>query len=418
MATSAVPNTLAPLILGLFLSTFVLGATALQALEYFTSSAVLSALNAGRNEDGAAKERGPRRRDPPALVALVGGLVGAVLLVEVLAIVGVYNRAVSRWGDSSALSHPHWSISLLPVIGSLVACAVQQLFSLRLARLVGNRDAASIISLVSGAALAFAATTTVALLRASESDNGRLRWCGGLWLVLQAAADVLIWVFFLVHDKTFESWTHSRFQRIKRYARKLNGLSMPFSIVSAIVFFVRPHELWFALPALSLPPLYLLGALLSLNSRRRPSTPPSPSTSFAPLTGGIITIRRPASAPSLRVRSSHASFGALAVPLKALRTRVSAGSLAEQVRGTMVRETQGAVATRPLELGYLRHPYGPPRPPSGSAASASFGRSTLSSVPPSLAFEYAERAMGGGRRASPNLAHPYVRAAMEVSGVY
>ena len=54
--------------------------------------------------------------------------------------------------------------------------------SLRLAKLVGNRDAASITSLVSGAALAFAATTTVALLRANESGAPALPRSIGVYL--------------------------------------------------------------------------------------------------------------------------------------------------------------------------------------------------------------------------------------------
>ncbi|KAF8916416.1 hypothetical protein CPB85DRAFT_283467 [Mucidula mucida] len=241
-----------PHILGMFLSWFLLGIINVQVYIFYLNQ--------------------PHHNNPLREIKwFVYGLFLLEWAQTIMMTHDAFHWYVINWGNSATLN----DISLIwlnvPLLGSVISCAVQIFFAWQIRQLSKSNWMSGVIVLI---ALAHASTGIVSGIKVrvlgSLSKLGTTTGLVTFTHVGEAATDVIIagaMTFFLFRMKSGFRRTDTQITKIIRLFLETGFLTSTVAILDVIFFFLFPPNTLHMVPSLMLPKLYTNALLAVLNSR-------------------------------------------------------------------------------------------------------------------------------------------------------
>ncbi|BGP43800.1 hypothetical protein JCM10449v2_007857 [Rhodotorula kratochvilovae] len=335
-------------VVGTLLSTFLAGVTTAQAWTYFVAF-------------GAVDRR--------ALVLLVSVLKAIGMAHTAICCHTIYLWTVSEYGNLYFLAKCPIPFAWGPLLTGLTAFLVQCFYAWRVFVVSSRRSLIPLlIGVIALVQLAFATGMTYmfylwdfAFVHFEESRYGV-----AIWLLCGVAADILI-TASLIHylraclRTSDEQQWRPLVRAIIANTVQTNGITCIATIINATVFLTDTQHAWHVIPGLILVQLYIVSALVSLNSRtalqqRQPARASSTRITTSTSTPGPRGSNSPLVVPSIAARSRTSSgSGSLR---RAIVRSESKRSIVEAIRVTQFRQisvgTQGEASVEKqlgIELG-------------------------------------------------------------------
>ncbi|KAJ6461686.1 hypothetical protein C8R45DRAFT_1027720 [Mycena sanguinolenta] len=305
----------------------------------------------------------------------------------------------SGFGDIVKFGQARFSPFYTPIMGSIIALAVQLFFCYRISVFrSGTMWWSGLIAVISMVQAAGGVGGGVISFIASNEQHDHIRTVlVYMWLVGDAVADLMIaaTMTYLLTQAAAEPQTRSVVRGIVRLIIETNTFSASVAIVGLVLFAGMPGTDYFVCPTMVLPGIYANTLLVLLNNRAAPSRthlrPDYPSSSNAYVSG-------------------ESTANGSTVPWKVGTGTHSAATHLENhdqfdlPRRRVVPDTIGAFVAAPNP--HVDDAYHPPRPLSqprdivSSWDDASYKDSTLKDA--STAWDEESLEMGDGERS-----HPY-----------
>ncbi|KAM0756474.1 hypothetical protein T439DRAFT_30640 [Meredithblackwellia eburnea MCA 4105] len=273
-----------PIILGAMFAMYFSGHVTSQAADYF--------------------QRYPYGKDRKVFFFAVWALVVVDIFGSLCAIYSAYLFGVKYWGDVTKLGRGPWSLGFNPPVTGVCSLIVQSFYAYRVWVVSSkNRILPAIIMFLATVSFAFSLGGPWLVLKHGFADYAKAyNWGIQLWLAPAAAGDMVITasiIFYLrkVSNNSGFAETSTMMRMIMRSTLENNSVTAVLALLDLLLFSLSTTN-WHLFTALSLPKLYIISFLTSLNGRsriletasgattRRTSVLPSGLHSIGPLTSG------------------------------------------------------------------------------------------------------------------------------------
>ncbi|KAJ7085125.1 hypothetical protein B0H15DRAFT_910485 [Mycena belliarum] len=241
--------------------------------------------------------------DMPAIKRLVYSIFASMALCTCLNAADAYYWFGAGFGDLARLAEPRFSAFYTPMMGSIIALAVQLFYCYRIS--VFRRHTEWLVPPIVVAALVQAAGGMGGGLKAyiaanGDHDHARIVLVY-MWLAGDAVADILI-AGSMTYLLSQASEPHTRYlvRGVMRLIVETNAFSASVAIVGLILFAGVPNSTYFICPTLILPGLYANTLLLLLLNR---ALPPSARAPRSVRSGSATHVDRPGAGSVLDIRA-------------------------------------------------------------------------------------------------------------------
>ncbi|KAI0263187.1 hypothetical protein BC834DRAFT_971472 [Gloeopeniophorella convolvens] len=213
-------------------------------------------------------------KDRRAIKLLVYGIFFMETLQTILSGADLYYWFVEGFGNLSHLANPYTSEYNTPIIGALIAMAVQFFFSWRIWVMSGRKAwwLCAVICLFSIVSAGGGFAGGIGAAVHGRFNSGRaLKIEGMIWLIDNAVCDFLIagsMIYYLTRRAVSENLlTDHAMAKIIRLVVETNVLTTIVGIASVITVVGFPEKNWFTCPTAVLGKLYSNTLLVSFNNR-------------------------------------------------------------------------------------------------------------------------------------------------------
>ncbi|SJK98154.1 uncharacterized protein ARMOST_01415 [Armillaria ostoyae] len=206
-------------------------------------------------------------------------LVYGIYIVEFVQTALVAHDALAMFGfgfgDLEALTRIHFNWLIVPIMTTIPACVGQGFYSYRIFVLSRSRTVPALVSCVSLTSSVAAIITGVYSFQAgniTKLNNRKTSIVVGIWYGSTALCDIVIAIcmtYYLTRHNTGFRQTQILVTKIIRLTIETGSVTAVVALLTLILFFAFPHELFYRTAAIIMPKLYTNTVYMVLNSRIR-----------------------------------------------------------------------------------------------------------------------------------------------------